>query len=304
MLGLPQQIGRAHLRVAAIVGDDQRLRGAGEQIDPDAAGELPLGLGHVGVSGTGHHVAGRNRSRADRHRTDCLDTAQAVDRVRTGQMHGGDDGRRGLALEGRRAGDHPLDPGHLRGQDGHVRRGEQRIFAAGHVAADAVHRNVPVAQDHAGQCFDLDVLQRVLLDLGEIADLRLREPDVVDFARRHGFDAGLDLRRAQLEGRRVPVVELARILAHRLVAALLDVGQDGLHGLADLGDVGGILLGADAGLQIRIMPAPAGCRRVGRPPGSMTLNYRAGAGTPRRPAAAMPDAIVARSNTKALPGGH
>ena len=209
MLSLPEQIRGAHLPVAAVIGDDQRLRGAGEQVDPDPAGQLPLGLGHVGVSRTGHHVAGRNRRRACRHCTDRLYTAQTIDCVRTGQVHGGDDGRRRLALEGWRAGDHVLDPGHLRGQDRHVGRGEQRILAAGHVAAHAVHRNVPVAQDHPGQSFDFDVLQRVLLDLREIADLRLREPDVVDLARRHRCDAGLDLRRAQLEGRRVPVVELA-----------------------------------------------------------------------------------------------
>ena len=196
-----------------------------------------------------------------------------------------------------------LTPGHLRGEDGHVGGGEQRILAAGHVAADAVHRDVPVAQDHPGQGLDFDVLQRVLLDLREIADLRLRELDVVDLARRHGLDAGLDLRRAQLEGGRVPVVELARVLAHRLVAALLDVGQDGLHGLAHLGDVGGILLGADAGLEIADHACSLWLPARWPALGSMALiigpeKLRPGGA----PAPATPDAIVARPNTKSPTG--
>ena len=56
MLGLAQQIGGADLGIDAVVGDDQRLGRPGEQIDADAAVELPLGLRHVGVAGTHQHV--------------------------------------------------------------------------------------------------------------------------------------------------------------------------------------------------------------------------------------------------------
>ena len=63
-------------------------------------------------------------------------------------------------------------------------RGEQRIFAARHVAADRVDRDVLVAEHDAGQRLDLDVLHRVALDLGEVAHLRLGELDVLEVAGR------------------------------------------------------------------------------------------------------------------------
>ena len=56
------------------------------------------------------------------------------------------------------------------------------ILAAGHVAADRVDRDVLVAEDDARQGFDLEILQRRLLVLGEFADLLLREADVVEIA--------------------------------------------------------------------------------------------------------------------------
>ena len=56
MLGLAEQIGGAHLAVDRLVGDDQRLGRAGEQVDADAAEELPLGFGDEGVAGADQHV--------------------------------------------------------------------------------------------------------------------------------------------------------------------------------------------------------------------------------------------------------
>ena len=86
--------------------------------------------------------------------------------------------------------------------------GDQRIFAARHVAADRGDRDVLVAEDDAGQRLDLDVAERLLLDLGEVADLGLGELDVLEVARRQLDDAAGDLALAQPEGRRRPVVEL------------------------------------------------------------------------------------------------
>ena len=45
-----------------------------------------------------------------------------------------------------------------------------------------------MAEDHARQGFDLDILDRAALDLREIADLRLGEPDVVNGLRRDAGD--------------------------------------------------------------------------------------------------------------------
>ena len=62
-------------------------------------------------------------------------------------------------------------------------RGYKRIFSARDVASDAVHRQILVSQYDAGECFDLDVFQRIALDLGKAAHLCLREPDVFDSLR-------------------------------------------------------------------------------------------------------------------------
>src|SRR3546814_16729767 len=65
----------------------------------------------------------------------------------------------------------------LGGDDRHVRRGEQRTFAAGNIAACARHRDGAMAAEDARHRLDLDVADRGALDLGEVPDLRLREPD-------------------------------------------------------------------------------------------------------------------------------
>ena len=51
VLGLAEQVGRDEPWVGRLVGDHQHLGRAGQQIDADAAEQLALGLGHVGVAG-------------------------------------------------------------------------------------------------------------------------------------------------------------------------------------------------------------------------------------------------------------
>ena len=76
MLGLAQQVHRAHLGVDAFVGNDQRFSGARKQVDADTAIQLALGLGHVHVAGSHQHVDRGDRLGAYRHRHHCLHTAQ------------------------------------------------------------------------------------------------------------------------------------------------------------------------------------------------------------------------------------
>ena len=73
-----------------------------------------------------------------------------------------------------------LDAGDFRGHHAHVRRRDHGIFAAGDVAADRVHGNVLVTENDAGQGLDFEVLDALALLLREVADLRLREADVLD----------------------------------------------------------------------------------------------------------------------------
>jgi len=51
--------------------------------------------------------------------------------------------------------------------------GDHRVAAAGDIAADAVDRDVLVAEADAWEGFDLDVAEGVFLRLGEAADLGL-----------------------------------------------------------------------------------------------------------------------------------
>ena len=95
-----------------------------------------------------------------------------------------------------------------------------------------------------GQGLDLDILQRGALDLGEIADLRLREFDVVDRLRRDLGDECRDLVLGQAKARRRPFVEALAKFAHRRVAALGDIGDDGLDRAPDFG-VGFFLLSGE-----------------------------------------------------------
>ena len=88
---------------------------------------------------------------------------------------------------------------------------------------------------------------RLALLLGEVADLGLREGDVVEVALAQLGQAGLDLASREPVVVAVPAVELDREFAHRRVAARGDVGQDRLDRLADLpvrGDDLGLVLSA------------------------------------------------------------
>ncbi len=106
-----------------------------------------------------------------------------------------------------------------------------------------------MTEHHARQRFDFDITQGIALDLREIADLFLRELDVRDNLPGQLAHAVLDLALAQSEILGRPVVEFLRQLAHRCVAAFLDVGEDVLDGLANLGNVRSVLFGGNAGLQ-------------------------------------------------------
>jgi hypothetical protein len=199
VLGLAEQVGGAELAIHGVIGDDQRLGRPGEQIDADAPEELALGFRHIGIAGPDDHVDSGDRLGAERHGRDRLHAAEHVDVVSAAEMHGGDDGGVRAALERRCAGGDALHAGDARGHDRHVGRGDHRIAPARHVAADRIHRDVPVPEHHARQRLDLEIAQRFFLLLREIAHLRLRKLDVVEVALAHPRDRGLDFGGGELE---------------------------------------------------------------------------------------------------------
>ena len=232
VLGLPQQIGHHHLGIGRLVGDNQDLRRPGQQIDADAAEELPLGLGHIGVARPDQHIDARDGLGAQRHRRHRLDAADDIDLVGATQRHRRDGLGMGRPAGRWRAGNDVPDAGHPGRDDAHMRRGHHGIAPARHVAPDAVDRNVPVPQCHARQGLHLHVPDRLALNLREVADLRLSEADVCDGLVGDRFHQPVDLGLGQPEALGRPAVEPLGQLAHRRVAARLHVGQDTLDRLA------------------------------------------------------------------------
>ena len=152
-------------------------------------------------------------------------------------MHGRDNSRMGTTLERRGGGDDAFDARDFRGDDAHMGRGDHGIFSAGHVAANRVHRDILVPEDDTRKRFDLDVLQRRLLVLGEVAYLVLGKADVLEIAGCDLRDSGLDLVLRKAKCLRRPVVEFPGEVAHGRIAPGIDVGENALDDLTHLGVV-------------------------------------------------------------------
>ncbi len=76
-----------------------------------------------------------------------------------------------------------------------------------HVAADCIDRDMSVAEHHTRQGLGLDIAHGFALRCREAANLRLREVDVLDLARRKLPDGSLDLRVCELEFGGLPLIE-------------------------------------------------------------------------------------------------
>ncbi len=239
MLRLPQQIGGAQLCVHGVIGDDHRLGRACKKVNAHTAKKLALGLGHKGVAGAHQQMHRVNRFGAKCHRAHRLNAAQHVNLVRAAKMHRGDDTGVRLPLKGRGAGD---DTRHARNGcrgDGHVRRGDHGKLAARNVAPDALHRDVLVAKDHAGQGLHLDIQHRIPLGLRKIPDLLLRKADVCHLARADLGDNLCNLCVAQAIAVPVIAVEPVGQFAHSRVAPGFDLPK----GVLDDPGHFGIILG-------------------------------------------------------------
>ena len=85
-----------------------------------------------------------------------------------------------------------------------------------------------------GQGFELEVLERGALRLGEAPNLRLCKRDVLSQARAGCFRRAADLVTVDDERRRVPSVELPRVVPDRALPVALDAQQHLADGAAHL----------------------------------------------------------------------
>ena len=244
MLGLAQQVNGAHLGVYRLVGDDQGFCWPGKQVDAHAAIQLAFGFGHEHVARAHQHVHGFDGGSTYGHGRHGLYTAQHQDLISASKVHGGNDGRVRCALVRWCCRNDALHTRHLGREHAHVGRGDHGVLAPGHVAAHSVHGDVFVPQHHTGQGLHLDIEHAGALHLRKVANLFLREVDVFGFARAELLHGGFNVGAAEAKVGRVPLVKLARISTHRVVALLLHVLQNGLdsgaHVGVGLGQGGGI----------------------------------------------------------------
>ena len=91
-----------------------------------------------------------------------------------------------------------------------------------------------MAEHHTRQGLDLNVLQRVALDLREVSYLLLSEQDVLAVLPGERGETGFDLRLAEAKVVALPVVELDRHFAHGRIAPTRNVVQCVFHDAADL----------------------------------------------------------------------
>ena len=82
-----------------------------------------------------------------------------------------------------------------------------------------------MAQDDARLKLDFERQHGGQLRLGELADVGLAEIGIGNHLRLQPCDRLVDLLRAQLEARRIPIVETGAVLAHGIHPILFEVGQ-------------------------------------------------------------------------------
>ena len=167
---------------------------------PDLPEQAALGLDDVRVARAHEEVDRVDRLGPERQRGQRLDAAEDVDLVGACEVHGGDGGVGDAPVERRRAGRDPLDACDLRRDDAHVGGGDHRVAAAGHVGADVLDRDVPVAEPDARERLDLEVGHRRALRAGERPHLLLAERDVVENLGRDPLEARRDLVGVEPEG--------------------------------------------------------------------------------------------------------
>ena len=235
VLRLAEQVARHQRRVGLIICDYQDLGRPCQQVDAAAAEQLSLGFGNELVPRAAQNVHRLNVAQPKghhRHRRYAADDEQTIC---AGLCHCVYRGRVVSATSCRWGARHDrLCAGYLGGNDAHLCRAEHRVPAARDVTADCSDWNVAVSEDHAGPDLDFQRYHRGHLGFSKSANVVHAIGSVFD---RPGFkfaDRLFDLRRRQLKGVRVPVVELLAVLANRVHAVGFKVAQHSGHYIRSL----------------------------------------------------------------------
>ena len=232
---LPGEVQRHEAGIGGGIGEDQDIGGACEHVDPQRAEQLALGLGDIGIAGTGEHICRGGAELAPCHGRDALHAADLQDGVGSGKMCGIEDGGIGAVCAAcRGCGHHMWHAGGAGGCHCHQRRGDMGIAAAGDIAARAADRDHLLPHGEAGMQVGLEILYRGALCLGKAADRVMGIADggfqvVGDFGAGPGDLFGGDADLA------VPAIQPAGIVARGFGAAGPEPGQHDLNGIGDIG---------------------------------------------------------------------
>ena len=118
---------------------------------------MSLGLGYECVARADQHVDRSNRFRSQCHGADCLDATKAINLICACKVHCRNDCIIRSAGVGRGTGNYALYASYLGGQHTHVCAGDHWVFATRNVTADAVYRDVLVAQRDTRESFDFNI---------------------------------------------------------------------------------------------------------------------------------------------------
>ena len=217
------------------VGDDRDLRRSRVAVDSDVGRNLALRFGYIRVAGTDDHIDRIDGFGSVRQRRDRLRTADAVDDVDTGQLRRREDGVVDGPVGPRRRAQHDLgnarDP---RGEGSHQDRRCEWRAAARNVTTRAVDRHEHLLDPDPGP----HVHQRgARLHFVPRRDLVACQLERGSQRGVEPVERGRALRRRDLERVELVPVETVRVLAHRDVAPVPNVGDDRRHRTAHV--VGG-----------------------------------------------------------------
>ena len=234
MLGLTKQVSRAEVFIDTLVCNDQRFGWTRKEVNSNPPEQLALCFGHKSVSWPDNHINRRDCLGPDGHGADPLNTTKRVDLVSSGQIHRNHDCGVRATVERRRGRNDAGNARDTRCHHTHMRRCDQGVFAARHIAANRIDGHVLVTKRYARQCFNLNILKRVTLNLSKIPDLFLSELDVADRLCVEFFITGVDFSACQTKALRTPFIESFRQLTDRRIAARIDAFENFLDGSTNL----------------------------------------------------------------------